>query len=143
MALMNMVSSNINQWTLLAAMLPITYSLSRGAASAIPLDGEQQLELAMTLGQSLLAALFLVDMRLRALEAGGLFGLWLIQFVFSPMPEGPGVLGFLATHIHLWTTVAYFVWAAVEIGRMIGGQRSPAAFRLFAVMWKRHLRGVR
>ena len=26
MALMNMVSSNINQWTLLAAMLPIVYS---------------------------------------------------------------------------------------------------------------------
>ena len=45
MALMNMVSSNINQWTLLAAMLPITYSLSRGVPSAIPLDGEQQLEL--------------------------------------------------------------------------------------------------
>ena len=30
MALMNMVSSNINQWTLLAAMLPIVYSISRG-----------------------------------------------------------------------------------------------------------------
>src|SRR5438094_7163215 len=62
MALMNMVSSNINQWTLLAAMLPITYSLSRGAISAIPLDNEQQFELLMTLGQSLLASLFLVDM---------------------------------------------------------------------------------
>jgi cation:H+ antiporter len=143
MALMNMVSSNINQWTLLAAMLPITYSLSRGAASAIPLDGEQELELAMTLGQSLLGALFLVDMRLRYYEAGGLFGLWLIQFVFSPMPEGPGVLGFLATHIHLWVTIAYFAWSAVEIGRMVGGQRRPEAFRLFGVMWKRHLRPVR
>jgi cation:H+ antiporter len=34
MALMNMVSSNINQWTLLAAMLPIVYSISRGAPPA-------------------------------------------------------------------------------------------------------------
>src|SRR5207245_9148231 len=30
MALMNMVSSNINQWTVLAAMIPIVYSLSAG-----------------------------------------------------------------------------------------------------------------
>ena len=37
MALMNMVSSNINQWTLLAAMLPIVYSISRGALSTIRL----------------------------------------------------------------------------------------------------------
>jgi hypothetical protein len=33
MALMNMVSSNINQWDLLAAMLPIVYSISMGAAT--------------------------------------------------------------------------------------------------------------
>ena len=32
MALMNMVSSNINQWTLLAAMLPIVLSISAGRA---------------------------------------------------------------------------------------------------------------
>ena len=31
MALMNMVSSNINQWTLLMAMLPVLYSISVGA----------------------------------------------------------------------------------------------------------------
>src|SRR5205085_10533127 len=43
MALMNMVSSNINQWTLLAAMLPIVYSFSRGEPSAITFDPQQQL----------------------------------------------------------------------------------------------------
>src|SRR5260370_15730101 len=36
MALMNMVSSNINQWTLLTAMLPVVYSISRGSPSSIP-----------------------------------------------------------------------------------------------------------
>jgi cation:H+ antiporter len=139
-ALMNMVSSNINQWTLLAAMLPITYSLSRGAASAIPLDNEQQLELLMTLGQSLLGALFLVDMRVKWWEATGLFGLWAIQFGFSPVAPRPGAIGFIATHIHVWTTVAYLAWSAVEIVRLLAGKRQPRAFRLFAVMWKRHLR---
>lgn len=139
-ALMNMVSSNINQWTLLAAMLPITYSLSRGAASAIVLDDEQQFELLMTLGQSILATMFLIDMRLKWWEATGLFGLWVLQFAFSPVKPGPGVVGFIAGHVHRWVAIAYFAWSAVEIGRMLAGKRQPAAFRLFAVMWVRHIR---
>ena len=139
-ALMNMVSSNINQWTLLAAMLPITYSLSRGVASKIPLDGEQQFELLMTLGQSLLGAMFLIDMRLKWWAATGLFGLWVVQFAFSPVKPGPGVAGFLAEHMHRWVTLAYFAWSAVEIARMLVGKRQPAAFRMFAVMWVRHIR---
>jgi cation:H+ antiporter len=141
-ALMNMVSSNINQWTLLAAMLPITFSLSRGAISAIPLDNEQQFELLMTLGQSLLAAIFLIDMRLRWAEAAGLFGLWAVQFAFSPVKPGPSLAGFLATHIHLWVTVAYFVWCGVELVRMATGSRHLEAFRQFAIMWRRHIRPV-
>lgn len=142
-ALMNMVSSNINQWTLLAAMLPITYSISRGALSAIPLDGVQRLELLMTLGQCLLGALFLIDMKLAWWEAAGLFGLWAVQFALSPIRPGPGLWGFLATHIHWAVTVAYFVWAAAEIVRMAMGYRRPRALQLFRVMWRRHIRTVR
>lgn len=143
MALMNMVSSNINQWTLLAAMLPITYSLSRGAVSPIPLDSEQQLELLMTLGQSLLGAIFLVDMKLACWEAAGLFGLWLLQFVFSPIVPGPGITGYLAQHVRGWVTAAYFLWVAIELGRFLAGRRGLRAFQLFGVMWRKHIRAVR
>ncbi|HEY2014396.1 MAG TPA: hypothetical protein VGH38_12890 [Bryobacteraceae bacterium] len=139
-ALMNMVSSNINQWTLLAAMLPIVFSLSRGTPSVIPLDDEQQFELLMTLGQSLLATLFLMNMRLKWWQAAGLFGLWVVQFAFSPVSPGPGLAGFLAGHIHLWVTVAYFAWSALEVASMVFSRRPPAAFRLFTVMWGRHIR---
>src|SRR5206468_10611816 len=79
-ALMNMVSSNINQWTLLAAMLPIVFSMSRGTPSAIRFDGEQQVELLLTLAQALLGTIFLLDMKLHWWEAAGLFVLWLGQF---------------------------------------------------------------
>jgi cation:H+ antiporter len=142
-ALMNMVSSNINQWTLLAAMLPITYSVSRHAPSAIPFDPEQSLELLMTLGQAMLGAIFLVDMKLVWWEAAGLFALWGVQFVFSPIPPGAGWAGFVATHIHAWVTAAYFVWAGVEIVRMATGRRHATAFRLFRLMWGRHIRPLR
>ena len=143
MALMNMVSSNINQWTLLAAMLPIIYSLSRGAPSSIPLDGQQERELLMTLGQSLLGALFLAGMRLAWWEAAGLFALWLAQFAFSPVPPGAGLAGFLAGHVHQAVTAIYFVWAGLEIARLLAGKRPPRAFQLFGAMWSRHVRPVR
>jgi cation:H+ antiporter len=140
MALMNMVSSNINQWTLLAAMLPIVFSLSIGAPTAIEFDKHQELEILMTLGQSLVGALFLVNMKLAWWEAAVLFGLWMVQFALSPIEPSPGFWGTLAGHIHKYVTIAYLVWAAVEIVRMLVGWRKPIAFTAFAEMWKKHVR---
>ena len=133
MALMNMVSSNINQWTLLAAMLPIVFSISRGAPSTISFDSQQELEILMTLGQSLIGALFLINMELAWWEASALFLLWAIQFSLSPVP------GVLASHIHRYVTLTYLAWSAVEILRMIVGWRKPAAFQHFAEMWRSHV----
>jgi cation:H+ antiporter len=139
MALMNLVSSNINQWTLLAAMLPIIYSLSKGAPSVISFDSQQEVELLMTLGQSLVGALFLINMELAWWEAGALFVLWAIQFALSPVKPGPGILGVLAGRIHWHVTIAYLAWAAIEIVRMLIGRRKPAAFQLFGVMWSKRV----
>jgi cation:H+ antiporter len=134
MALMNLVSSNINQWTLLAAMLPIVFSLSKGVPAAIIFDSRQELELLMTLGQSLVGALFLINMELAWWEATALFALWLIQFLFSiAAPQAP---------IHWYVTMAYLVWAAVEIVRLFFGRRQPLAFRYFGEMWRSHVRGA-
>jgi cation:H+ antiporter len=141
MALMNMVSSNINQWTLLTAMLPIVYSISIGAPTAIPLDKRQELELLMTIAQSLIGMIFLVNMELAWWEAAVLFGLWGVQFGFSPVPPGAGIWGFVATHIHWWVTVAYLVWAVLAVIRMLMGKRQPHAFRLFAIVWRKHVLG--
>jgi cation:H+ antiporter len=140
MALMNMVSSNINQWTLLAAMLPIVFSLSRGAPTAITFDERQQLEMLMTLGQSLLGALFLVNMELLWWEAAELFLLWAVQFALSPVTPGPGFWGFLAGHIHGFVTAAYFVLSGVEIVRLIFRRRKPLAFQSFMKLWRQHVK---
>ncbi len=126
MALMNMVSSNINQWTLLAAMLPIVLSISRGGLSAIDFDEQQSLELLMTIGQSLVGALVLVNMELAWWEAALLFVLWAVQFGFSISPHT------VATSMHWYVTIAYLMWSGVEIIRILLGFRKPAAFRQFA-----------
>src|SRR3989449_8657811 len=53
MALMNMVSSNINQWTVLAAMIPLVYGYSslrhHGVWLGFPFDDAQRVQIVLTL----------------------------------------------------------------------------------------------
>jgi cation:H+ antiporter len=123
-ALMNLVSSNINQWTLLAALLPMVLSLSVGHVAAIPLDAIQSRDLLLTLAQALLGALFLVNMELAWWEALGLFVLFLIQ------------LGDIGGHVRVYVTWIYFAWSGVEVLRLIGGYRKADALRHFReILW--------
>ncbi len=125
MALMNMVSSNINQWTLLAAMLPIVYSLSLGSVTPIVFDPEQQMELWLTLGQATLALVYLVNMELAWWEAAVLAALFAIPF-FASATE-PVITGI------------YFAWAGVEVVRMVIGRRKAPALSLFVKVWRDHV----
>jgi cation:H+ antiporter len=122
MALMNMVSSNINQWTLLVAMLPIVYSLSIGHAEPIPLDTQQRLELMMTLGQALVGMMFLLNMSLAWWEALALFVLFVIPLAI-PLAAKP-------------VTMIYFAWAGIELFRITRSGRVPAAIEQFAETWR-------
>jgi cation:H+ antiporter len=128
MALMNMVSSNINQWTLLAAMLPIVYSMSMGAITPITFDVKQEMELWLTLGQATIALVFLLNMELMGWEAAALAVLFAIPFFDSAVEP-----------VITWI---YFGWAAVEVVRMFIGKRKPQAFPLFAKVWKAHVRAA-
>jgi cation:H+ antiporter len=123
-ALMNLVSSNINQWTLLAALLPMVLSVSVGHVAAIPLDATQSRDLLLTLAQALLGALFLVNMELAWWEALGLFVLFLIQFAD------------FGGHVRVYVTWIYFAWCGVEVLRLIAGNRKAAALRHFReILW--------
>ncbi len=126
MALMNMVSSNINQWTLLAAMLPIVYSMSVGAVTPITFDAKQKMELWLTLGQAAIALVFLLNMELAWWEATVLGVLFAIPFFSSA-----------AEPVITWI---YFGWAGIEVVRMVVGQRKPQAFPSFMKVWKDHVR---
>jgi cation:H+ antiporter len=128
MALMNMVSSNINQWTLLAAMLPIVYSISAGAVTPIVFDQEQQMELWLTLGQAAVALVFLINMELAWWEAGALAVLFAIPF-FNTAAE-PVI------------TWIYFGWAALEVARMLIGRHKAPALSLFVKVWNDHVSGT-
>jgi len=81
-ALGTLVSSKINQWTLLVATLPLVYAVALGHPAPLPLDARQQEEVLLTAAQSLFAVSLLLNLRLSLLEAGALFGLFAVQMVF-------------------------------------------------------------
>ena len=87
MAVMNLISSTINQWSILSALLPVIYSISAGKASSIVFDKHQRLEILLTIMQSVLAWLLLLNMKLQAREAAVIFIFWLIQFVVPSTRE--------------------------------------------------------
>ncbi len=138
MAMMNMVSSNINQWTLLAAMLPIIYSISLGHIAPIPFDSQQELEILMTIAQSLIGMLFLMNMEIAWWEATALFTLWAVQFLASPVSPGAGGIHWVAGHMHWGVTWVYLGWSAIEILRLLIGKRKALAFSYFVELWREH-----
>jgi cation:H+ antiporter len=122
MAVMNMVSSNINQWTMLVAMLPIVYSFSHGHVSTIPFSADQRAEILLTIAQSALGMLLLANMKYDWFEAAGLFVLWFIQFIFP--------------HTHAPMTIVYFVWAGYRLIFGIFHREYLEAFWLFLKLMK-------
>ena len=122
MALINFVSSSINQWTILAAMIPFIYSYGVGRIAPIIFDDHQKLEILLTIVQSYLAFLFLASMDFHIFEATALFILWLIQFL---VPE---------TRVAI--TWVYGAWAAIETVRLIKNFKKRNAFRVFLALLK-------
>ncbi len=122
MALMNMVSSNINQWTVLAAMIPIVYSLSAGQLMAVPLDGMHRHEVLLTILQSLLGLVLLLNMRYSAFEALMIFVTWFVQFVIPSI-----------------RVEIMYVYGLLILGgfvQLLRGRRGMSAFRIFARQWR-------
>jgi len=77
-----LVSSKVNQWTLLVGAIPIAYAISLGDFAGMPLDARQTEELLLTSAQSLLAGLLLADLSFSRAEALGLAVLFGIQLAF-------------------------------------------------------------
>src|SRR5438876_1751711 len=133
MALMNIVSSNINQWTILAAMIPLLYGFSHmryyGVWSDFTFDIAQRNELALTLLQTMLGVLLLANMEFDWMDATALFVLWVVQFTLP--------------HLRAEVMVAYGIWAVVlVIGFVVRGQALRAPKQFWATVTKRRSAGT-
>jgi len=84
-----LVSSKVNQWTLLVGTLPLVFSISAGALSGLPIDALQREELFLTAAQSIFAVAVLTNRSISVREALALMGLFVTQFVLGGvLPDG-------------------------------------------------------
>jgi len=133
MALMNMVSSNINQWTVLAAMIPLVYGYSHyhhtGTWANFPFDAEQRLEIILTLMQTALGMVLLANMEFDWFDASALFVLWIVQF-FAP-------------HLREEVSIAYALWIGIlVVGFIIRGQALLAPKYFWEAITKKQSAGT-
>ena len=120
-----LISSKVNQWTLLIGTLPIAWAFGSGNWSllgGLPLDGRQQQEIFLTAAQSAFAIAIFLNLRLERVEVLALFLLFGAQ-LFIPYAEvriGFGItyllLCVLLTIIHRKDVPKLFqsAWATVQ-----------------------------
>jgi cation:H+ antiporter len=83
-----LVSSKVNQWTLLVGTLPIVFSIAAGGLHGLPIDSHQREELLLTAAQSFFGLAVLLTLSITTREAILLFTLFWAQFIIGAVvPE--------------------------------------------------------
>lgn len=78
-----LISSKVNQWTLLIGSLPLGFSVAGGTLDPLSFDNRQSEELLLTGAQSLFAVAILVSLTVSRWEAVVLAALFFTQFFFT------------------------------------------------------------
>jgi cation:H+ antiporter len=125
-----LLSSKVNQWTLLVSSLPIAYSLGAGHVAALPLDDRQVAELLLTAAQSLFGIGVLASLSLSLWESAVLAALFLGQLVVGGLLrtrwrdlELAGTELFLFAMLYLVFAVAALVRATGVGGGLLARRR--------------------
>jgi cation:H+ antiporter len=89
-----LVSSTVNQWTLLVGMLPLVYSWSAGQLMAMQMDARQVAEVLLTSAQSVFALVIIASFTFSLGEALVLLVLFTVQ-LFFPSPTIRALYGII------------------------------------------------
>ncbi|HEY8489786.1 MAG TPA: sodium:calcium antiporter [Dehalococcoidia bacterium] len=117
-----LISSKVNQWTLLIGGIPVAYALSKGAWTGLPLDGHQQEEVLLTAAQSAFAVAILASLTLSAWEAVALFVLFAFQFAVPNQEVRIGV-----SVVYLVLTVGILIWHRSSLPSLVRSARQAIA----------------
>jgi cation:H+ antiporter len=85
-----LVSSKVNQWTVLVGSLPIAFAIASSSLHGLPLGTSQREELALTAAQSVFGVAVLGNLEVSTAEAIALFVLFMSEFVLGatlPVPD--------------------------------------------------------
>jgi len=117
MALLNMISSKVNQWTLLVSMIPVVYSFSKGMISTIPLDWHHREEILLSMMMTFYGCAILAKLRFTLSNAITLFLLWLAQFIYPTTFTFLPNLPLVGNNSRLITSFLFGFFSVYEIGR--------------------------
>ena len=110
-----LISSKLNQWTLLIGTLSVVYSISLGSYGVLPFEFKQAAEIWLTAAQSFFALAVLVNFRISVREAVTLLVLFVSQVVieFALIQVYPEALAeTYSIYLLLAYSVVYVVLAA-------------------------------
>jgi cation:H+ antiporter len=105
-----LISSKVNQWTLLIGTIPLAYSAGLGTVGEMPLDARQVEEVLLTASQSVFGIAVMVNLVIRVRGAVALLVLFLIQFFTSDLT----VAGY---SMHLIISIVYLIGAVALLVR--------------------------
>ena len=80
-ALGTLVSSKVNQWTLLVGTLPIAFAIASSSTHGLPIIARQREEVLLTAAQSFFAVAILLNLSMSVREAWVVFVLFWTQFI--------------------------------------------------------------
>jgi len=103
-----LLSSLLNQWTLLVGMLPLAFSLAGRSLRPMVLDEQQCAEIFLTAALSLFGVVVLSDFRFTRKEAYGLFALFASQALY---PAVQGWVGLDAMKVRYAFALLYLAMA--------------------------------
>jgi cation:H+ antiporter len=109
-----LLSSKVNQWTLLVGSLPLVFAISAGSFSPLSFDNRQVEEVFLTASQSLFAVAILISLSLSFWEAGILLALFVGQFVF---PQSEVRWGFGVAYLLL--SLRWFIVERRSLPRLV------------------------
>jgi cation:H+ antiporter len=131
-----LISSKLNQWTLLIGTLAVVYSIAAGQVAALPFDGKQVAEIWITAAQSFFAIAILTNFEISLREAVGLFGLFITQVlaefvvirtVAEPLASTYSLYILYAyTAVYLLLGIALFATRRDELRWLFGRTRATA-----------------
>lgn len=107
-----LISSKINQWSLLVGMLPIIFSISGKTINPLPLDFRQSEEIFLTAAQSLFATLIISNLQFSIYEGLFLFLLFSLQLVM------PGEFSRIIFSI-IYLIFSIFIYVRGNLGKEI------------------------
>lgn len=127
-ALGTLVSSKVNQWTLLVGTLPIAFAIASSSIHGLPIIERQQNEVLLTGAQSVFAVVILLNLSMSVREAWALFVLFTAQFVLGAVvPENwhnTELIGFSVAYLLL--AAALLIPARREVPNLLrDGLRTP------------------